>query len=790
MSIQPALIASQIQKTQCQHCSLPIPGDLLAKGELFCCNGCEQVYGILQSAGLGDYYRIRDQAVSIRSPQAAPALSQNYAYLDDPAFTTPDFNCDGSKTLEFYLEGVHCAACVWLIEKLPDLLPDVSSSRLNLGTAMAKITVPALGNFAPVAAAIEQFGYKAYAVKNRREAEAHRQRENQSILMRIGVAAFSAGNLMILSIALYSGLKGALANYFSWLSLLLVLPALSYSAWPFYKAAWYRLKMRRLSIDVPIAFSLLIGFSAGIWQTFQHQETYFDSLAMLVFLLLLSRYALNRIQQQVAATQKLLSFFEQQVVQVWSAEMQTFKPLPVSQLQTGMRISVEPGERLPADGLVLLGESDVDMSLLTGETYPQPVKQGTLVYAGTRNETARLEIEVGATGEQSKMAGILQKTHSNLINRAPIVALTDRLSRRFVLGVLLAAIGIFLWLGFSSTAFARALALIIISCPCALALATPLVMGIAIKRAFARGFLIKTAASLEALPQLKTLIFDKTGTLTEGRFQVLNCEPLSYEAQAAIVALESQSTHPVAQALVRYFAINEALPAVENLEILKTGGIQGLVLGQIWKVIPAEIQSPQQVSSQPMTQLEIYCQNQLQARIWLGDKIRPNSHATLAQLRQKGYDLVLLSGDQPEACRQVAQELGIEKVFSRVMPEQKEEILKGFDAPAMIGDGVNDILALSAARVGISVQGGVEENLQTADIHLTEAGISQLPALIEHAVKTKRLISLCLGFSLIYNAVSITAAILGWVTPLYAAILMPISSLTVVTLAVLGGKKL
>lgn len=791
MSIQPALIPSPTQpKISCQHCSLPIPADLLAKGEVFCCNGCQQVYGILQAAGLGDYYRIRSQAVSIRQPLSAPARTQSYTYLDDSAFTTPDFNCDGSKTLEFYIEGVHCAACVWLIEKLPELLPDVKSARLNLGNAMATITVPATGNFAPVAAAIEEFGYKPYAVKNHREAEAHRQRENQSLLMRIGVAAFSAGNLMILSVALYSGLEGGLARYFSWLALLLVLPALTYSAQPFYKAAWHRLKLCEISIDVPIAFSLLVGLGAGVWQTLTQQETYYDSLAMLVFLLLLSRYALNRVQQRVAATHPLLSFFEHQVIQVWSEEQAAFYSLPVSRLQAGMRIQVQPGERLPADGEVVVGESAVDMSLLTGETYPQTVNVGSLVYAGTRNESGTLEILASACGEDTKMAGILRKTHSNLLNRTPIVALTDRLSRRFVIAVLLAAGGIFVWQGFSHDALTRALALIIISCPCALALATPLVMNIAIKRAFARGFLIKNAASLEVLPKLKTLIFDKTGTLTEGRFQVLKSDELSPEARLAIVALESQATHPVAQALVRHFASNTALPEVAEFESLNTGGVQGRIAGQLWQIIPSQAQSEFQVSAQPLTQLEVYKDSQLQAQIWLGDRIRVGARKTLQDLREKGYTLVLLSGDQREACEQVAEAVGIDKVYSRVTPEEKEQILKQFEAPAMIGDGVNDILALSAARLGISVQGGVEENLQTADVHLAEAGVAQIPALIEHAIKTGKLVKLCLSFSLFYNLISLTAAVMGWVTPLYAAILMPVSSLTIVTLAVLGGKKL
>jgi heavy metal translocating P-type ATPase len=783
----PLISAVSAIRTHCQHCSLPIPPDVLQSGADFCCRGCEQVFAILNRAGLGEYYRIRAAVPGIRAPQAAPTAGSSYAWLDDPAFTTPTLNCDGSRTLEFYVEGVHCAACVWLLEKLPELLPDVRSVRLNLGSGIATVTLPAGGRFAPVAEAIERFGYKPFALKNQHEAEAHRERENRQMLMRIGVAAFSAGNLMILAVALYSGLEGALAHYFAWLALLLAVPALSYSAWPFYQGAWYRLRQRQLSIDVPIAFSLLTGLSAGIWQTFQQQgETYFDSLAMLVFLLLLSRYVLSRIQQRVAANSQLLSFYAHDQVEVWGE--QGFVLQPVSRLQVGQRLRVQAGQRLPVDGEVVAGASALDVSLLTGESWPQPVSPGSRVYAGTRNQSAALEIRATAIGSDTKMAQILARTRQNLDSRSGLAALSDRLARRFVLIVLGAAALLFLWQGFNPQSFSRALSLIIISCPCALALATPLVMSISLRAAFARGYLIKNAQSLENLPALRTLIFDKTGTLTEGRFQVLQADPFSAEACAALCALEAQSTHPIAQALREHFASAQPLPAVSAFRTLASGGIEGQIAGCNWQVRPST-EAPALSAQQPVTCVELWREGQSMGRIWLGDRIRAGARESLDQLRAAGYTLVLLSGDQPAACATVATALGLDQVFAGVSPEAKEQILRRFPVPAMIGDGVNDILALSAAAIGISVQGGVEENLQTADIHLTEAGISQLPALLHHGRQTRRLVQLCLGFSLFYNLVSISAALLGWVTPLYAAVLMPVSSLTVVALAAAGGKK-
>jgi len=778
--------------THCRHCQEAIPSDRLAQQNAFCCAGCQSVYTLLHSAGLGDYYRIQAAVPSLRKPQAVPQRAQDYSFLDDPELTPVQTAADGQRCLDFYVEGVHCAACVWLIEKLPDILPDVTSARLQLGEATASIALKPDGSFAKVAAMLQSFGYTPHAIKSKAEAENFRRKENHAQLIRIGVAAFSAGNLMILSVALYSGLTGDLARYFHWLSLVLVLPALTYSAWPFYRSAWANIRQRHMSIDIPIAVSLLIGLFAGIWHVAIGQETYYDSLSTLVFLLLLSRYALARVQQHVVGQSAFLEFYQNAVVHVIEGSQVIDRPL--HSLAQGMHLEVRPNERIPVDGIVVQGESAVDQSILSGEAYPVQIAPGSEVWCGTLNQNGTVVVEARQVGEDTRIARILQQTRSNLLSRTRLVSTTDRLSRRFVAIVLTAAVLILILVGQHDmdAAFARALALVIISCPCALALTTPLIMTLSLKKAYRKGYLIKDTSAIERLPQLRTLLFDKTGTLTEGRFEVLSATGFTPRVAAAVAALESYSDHPVARTLVQHLQAEAPFPwpQVADFHARNTGGVQGWIDGQLWAVVPDQADAEQ--TGAPVTALQVLCDDEPVAHVTLGDRIRPEMKATLAALKVQGYTLGLVSGDQQAACLAVAQEVGIpaDKVFWRHTPEQKEARIREFEAPAMIGDGVNDMIALAAADLGISVQGGVEDNLRAADIHLSGGGVRHLPGLLRHAQITMRTIRFSLGFSLCYNLLAITASGLGYVTPLFAAILMPISSLTVLAIALYGGKRL
>ncbi|HEY9840598.1 MAG TPA: heavy metal translocating P-type ATPase [Candidatus Obscuribacterales bacterium] len=774
----------------CLHCQQAVP----AGAEGFCCQGCETVYSLLNSCGLSEYYSLRRQLGTLRAAQPVQASAAGFAYLDDPEQVQPVSEADGSVSLEFYLEGVHCAACIWLVEKLPEYVPGVIRARLNLATSTARITIGASVRFEPVAQTLVKWGYRPHLVQKTAQGEALARREQLMTLSRIGVAAFSAGNLMILAVALYAGIEGPLARYFEWLSLLLAAPAVTFSAWPFYRQAFSQVfHSRQISIDVPIALSLILGTLGGIWELlWGTHQIYFDSLAMLVFLLLFSRYTLLRTQQHVLRQDRLLSFYTPEAIE--KCEGDEIVSVPMSQLKTGDRIRIQPGMRIPADGLVLTGESRLDQSVLTGEAFPVPVRAGDSVYCGTRNQQAALTMSIAALGPATRLGQILIKAQANLEEKTRLVRLADRLARRFV-SLVLALAGV-LFVSFVShpqEALVRVLALAIISCPCALALATPLMVQLSLKRALARGFFVRKAESIERLPDLKTIVFDKTGTLTQGRFELIEAQGLSDPGvRRAVLALESQSPHPVARALVQLLLEQgtQVIANVTDFESLAGGGVSGRIRGRLWKIYPDPDFNPAAVAGNAMVRLIVSQDGEQRASCVLGDRLRPEAAEVVAGLKASGYEIWLLSGDQQPACDSIACQVGIgpEHVLARQSPEAKEAFFSLHPTAMMVGDGINDMMAMSRAKVGISVQGSAEENLQSADIYLAEQGIGQLPALLRHARLTRKMLKTALGFSLTYNLLGITAAVLGLVTPLVAAILMPLSAFTVLSMALIGEK--
>ncbi|MGV3526203.1 MAG: heavy metal translocating P-type ATPase [Candidatus Sericytochromatia bacterium] len=776
--------------TLCLHCQQPAPDDAS-----FCCNGCEMVYGLLNRCGLTDYYSLRERLGQIRPARPVTLHEDRFDWLDDPAKPCGEMLPEGGRRAGFYLEGVHCAACVWLIEQLPRFVPDVSQARLDLNASTVTLTLVPDGQFAAAADLLQRWGYPPHLLETPADAERHARRDQTLLLSRIGVAAFSAGNLMILAVALYAGVEGTLARYFEWLSLALVLPAVTFSAWPFYRQAWGQwVHSRQIGLDVPIALSLLLGSLGGVYQlAMGGQQLYFDSLAMLVFLLLLSRYTLMRTQRQVLGQPALLRFYTPETVTLLSADGPL--ALPVERLQVGMCVEVAPGQRLPADGVVLSGESRVDQAVLTGEPFPLPVAPGDPLFCGTTNQQHPLQMRVTACAGGTRLGQILEQAQLQLDGKTRLVRLADRLARYFVAGVLLlSALLLVIFAGDVPTGLNRVLALAIISCPCALGLATPLIVQLSLRRALHKGYCVRSPESLERLPGVRELVFDKTGTLTAGRFELLLSSGLEDpEVRQALLALESQSRHPVALALTRHLLAEGpvAVAPVKAFEILPTGGIQGWVKGQLWRVVPDSAHAALRAEGAEL-RLLIQTQGQTRATLVLGDALRPEAPAVMAELQAQGYTCWLLSGDQREACQRVGSAVGLppEQVLSRQTPEDKARFLAAHPDAAMIGDGLNDILALSQARVGISVQGAAAENLAHADLYLAGQGVGQLPGLLRHARLTRRLLTTALGFSLLYNLLGISAAVAGAITPLTAAILMPLSALTVFSLALIGGQRL
>lgn len=789
------LTPAATEPSLCPHCARPVPPRMRGP---FCCPGCETVHAILKGAGLTDYYRINARGGT--RPGTVRSASASFAYLDDPRVRS--LHEDGGAA-RFYLEGVHCAACVWLVEKLPRLAEGVAAVRLDLGTSIATVRLKQGGSYAEAAVQLQRLGYRPHAVRVSEENDC-RERENRMLLMRLGIAAACAGNIMLLAVALYAGADGVMAREFRWVSFGLSLPVMLFSAVPFYRSSLSALRARELSIDIPVALGLLVSFSVSVANLLLgNDRIYFDSLTTLVFLLLSSRYLLRRVQRSALSASSLAHH----LMPALAARLDhgsggKTHQVSVEDLRAQDLVEVLPGECVPCDGEVVSGSSAVNSSLLTGESRSEPVSAGSAVFAGTMNLQGPLTVRVSVSGSESRVGRIFQSMEESLRSRAPLVAFSDRVSRGFIAATL-ALLPIVLVLGARSggwePALDRALALSLVMCPCAFALAAPLAFAVTLGRCARAGILVKGADALERLSRVRVAYFDKTGTLTQGQFSVLAWESALSEEETArvITALESRSRHPIGQALACFFEriAPGALPVVEGLKEVLGEGVSGTIGGKRYRLgaSPAEARSPDPGAIESETRVSLWLDDTVIATVRLGDPLRDDALAMAESLRALDVSPAVLSGDSGPVVSHLARGLGIcpSRVFAQASPERKKQVIDQAGKGAlMVGDGANDSVSLASAYVSVAVQGGLEASIRAADVYLSRPGLDQLPRLIIAARETMKVVKRCFAVSLVYNAVAATAAVLGMITPLFAAILMPISAFAVIASAIAGTARL
>ena len=788
----------------CDHCSLPVPAGLVdTEAELqFCCSGCRLAYQIIHDHGLGGFYGLRERL----DQEAQPAKSSGRAFadFDDPAFFTRYVTGlpDGLATVELYLEGIHCAACVWLVERIPTALPGVVEIRLDFGRALAIVTWdPAMASLSQIARFLDGIGYQPHPFRGASTRDLARK-ESRALLIRIAVAGALAGNVMLLAFALYGGqFHGIAPEYravFRWVSLLLTLPSVAWCARPFFRGAVGALQTRTLHMDLPIAVGILAGFVQGsINIVFDRGEIYFESVTALIFLLLVGRYVQQSQQRAAAGASELLFSLSPSTARL--VEDDGIREVPIEALGEGSIIEVLAGDTVPGDGIVVQGRSSLDRSLLTGESRPENVVEGDKVHAGTINLSAPLRVRIEETGEETRVGRLMRLVEDGARRKAPIVRLADRISGWFVASVLgLAVITFLIWLPLDPDhAVEHAVALLIVSCPCALGLATPLAVGAALAAAARKGILIKNGAALEVLARSGTMFLDKTGTLTEGRMRVVRWWG-SERAKGLIAALEAQSTHPVAMALVDAFG-TESSPKAADIHQTTGAGIVGVVGGfrvaagsttfaetLLGGPLPSDVAvQVEAATAEALTPVIIIVDGEIEGVAAMGDPLRNDTAPTLDGIKNRGWQVSLLSGDHPAVVSAVAATLGLTDTdaIGGVSPEEKVKTVRNAaeNGPvAMVGDGVNDAAALAAATVGIGVHGGAEAALAAADIYLTRPGVEPILDLLEGARRTLRVIRRNLVLSLAYNITAAALAMTGHMSPILAAVLMPLSSITVV----------
>lgn len=796
----------------CSHCGLPVPAGLVDPDSplQFCCHGCQTVYEMIHGCGMDRFYRLRD-ATGAASPPAR-VTDLRYRELDDPVFRNLYYQTlsDGTQSTELYLEGVHCSACVWLVEKLPMIAPGVLEARLDIRRSLVRIrwddSQIALSR---IARTLNSLGYPPHPAKDAR-ARQQRRREDQRFLIRIGVAAACAGNVMTLAFALYGGMFTGIEDQYSQLFRLTSMGfGLIALLWPgslFFRGAWAALRTRTAHLDLPIAIGLLAGSLAGTINAIRGTgEIYFDSLTMLILMLLVGRWIQRRQQRWAGDAIELL--FSLTPTSARRITESGIEQVPLEAIVPGDVVEVRAGDSIPTDGQVLEGQSTIDQSLLTGESHVVPVAPGQAVHAGTVNLSAKLLVRVQQVGEQTRVGRLMRLVEQCSLRRAPIVLLADRIAGWFVLVVLVLAVLTFgLWMVWDpSRAVDHAVALLIVTCPCALGMATPLAVTVALGRAARRKILIKGGEILEVLSRPGMVVLDKTGTLTASRTSVLQ-----WSGDDAVLpwvaALQRHSAHPIATALVQFCEQRigqDRAAAVQATEVQQTigGGLAGTVDGhhvvigsarfvrqRNCRIDHSMLQAEQAALDQAATPVLIAVDQQVIAVAALGDPIREDAAQALEQLRRMGWKVRILSGDHPSVVRAVAEQLDVapQDAVGGATPEDKVQYVEqaARQGPTvMVGDGVNDAAALSAATVGIAVHGGAEASLAAADVYLSRNGLIPVVEVIQAARNTLHAIRRCLIASLCYNGLAASLAIIGWIGPLTAALLMPISSFTVLTLA-------
>lgn len=811
-SIGASIGSAAQQQTRCDHCGLPVPEGLIDEHaeHQFCCHGCETVFGILNRSGLEGYYGVRD---AIDAPPEKPATTGGaYEEFDDPKFleTWTRDGGDGTRSAELLVEGMHCAACVWLIERLPRVAPGVLESRANIRSRTVSVRYdPERAPLSRVARSLDRLGYAPHPARGA-AARAARAEEDRRFLIRVGVAGALAGNIMLLSIALYggafSGIDDLWRTTFRWYAMVLGVLALAWPGRVFFRGAIGALRTRTAHLDIPIALALSVGGLWGVVNTVRGAgEIYFDSVSVLVFLLLVGRWIQHR--QQRAATDSIelmLTLTPTSATMV--APDGTTASVPIERVEPGMLLRVDAGGSIPADGVVTDGETALDNALLTGESEPAHAAPGDRVCAGATNVRAPITMRVDAVGSSTRVGKLMDLVARASEDKAEIVRFTDRIAGRFVLVVIaLATITLSVWSVLSGVeaGIEHATALLIVTCPCALGLATPMAMSVALGRAASGGMLSKSAAALEAMARPGTMILDKTGTLTRGRAGVVSRwgdESLIRDA----AVLERASTHPIARAIAALADADDARSA-ESIAQRTGAGIEGVVGGRAIRVgTPGYVAESHDLGTGAAREIDAVLARGLTpivvsgggaiAVLGVGDEIREGTHAALDALRALGWRLILCSGDHPEIARSVGASLGIDDARGAVTPEGKTALVRalrgdgGGGPVVMVGDGVNDAAALASADVGIAVHGGAEASLSAADLYLVHDGVEPIGRLVRLARSTMSTIRACLVFSLSYNAVTGALAMMGFIDALAAAILMPISSLTVVAICTRAGR--
>ncbi len=693
----------------------------------------------------------------------------------------------------FIIENMNCGGCMRAIENAAGALGGVQTVRANLSAK--RLTVhfdPARLDGQTIIDALDRAGFRAAEFTEATDLA----RPDKDLLRRIGVAGFAVANIMLLSVSVWAGLASDMdastATLFHWLSALIALPAIAYAGQPFFRSAIDALKGRRLNMDVPISLAILLATAMSLYQTTRgSDQVYFDAAVMLLFFLLIGRYLdrYMRVRAQGAA-QNLMGLRASRAT-VLNEDGKT-RRVQSTDVAIGEMVLVAAGEGVPVDGLVRSGTSDVDESLITGESRPRTVSAGNIVYAGTVNLSTPLRVEATASDETTLLADLARLMEAAEQSKGRYVRLADRAARVYAPVVhVLGALTFLGWLASGAgweTSLTIAIAVLIITCPCALALAVPTVQVAAASRLFGKGIVLKSADGLERLSEIDTIVFDKTGTLTLGKPDLVNGGEIDDATLRNAAALACVSRHPYSQAIVKAAETRglEIVPA-ENVHEKPGSGLSRETDQRREKLGSAEWCG---VDAARNASASLYYRVNDTAPIAFDfeDRLRNDAGDVVQRLRHAGFTAKLLSGDHAEAVERVGTELGITDARSATKPDEKIAYLNDLrdtgHVPLMIGDGLNDAPSLAAAHASLSPSTAAQISQQASDAIFQGESLAAVIELLAVARRAKRMAFQNFALAALYNSICIPLAAAGFVTPLIAAIAMSTSSIVVTANAI------
>jgi len=794
----------------CFHCGLPVEptGSFIAKVDNqdreFCCFGCQTVCETIYKAGLQSFYKKTPSGEYLAPP---PILSTELASYDSDEVQSDYVDkLSEIRSIHLLVDGIHCAACVWLIEHSLVKQQGVVSAEVNLTSKRLHLKWD--NRLTPLSSLLQTLGRIGYAAIpfDPDTAEGALARRHRSLLYRMAFAGFAMMNMLWISIALYSGAdQGEFKNWFHWISFLIATPTLLYAGYPFLRNALLGLRRRYLTMDLPIAIGAIATYSYSAFITITgstHGHVFFDTVVNFLFVILVGRYieAISK-REALSATSRLLEFQPKLATLIIDG---TPKTVPIRSVKIDDYVLVKPGERVPVDGILVDGQSAVDESMLTGESLPVVKRVADQVVAGSINGEGAFTVKVQQVLRNTALAKIVALMEEAQASKAPIQYTADKIVPWFVLVTLtLAAITFLYWYQYDfEQALLAATSVLIITCPCAFGMATPMSIAVATGVGAKHGILIKQGAALEYLSKVTHFVFDKTGTLTEGKLRVVAVETCSELSENEILmiagSVEQHSEHGIAKAiLAESNSRRVTLKPITNFLSSAGQGVQAtlnhkqILLGtQAWltelglvfsDIVLNRVDS---LEKQGISCVFVATQSEIVGLIGVADQLRTDALMMVKDLQQQGINITLLSGDKRVVVNAITAELGDIDRQAEVLPKDKADVVRALQKQgaivAMVGDGVNDAPALIQADVGIALASGTDVSIESSDIVLSHNELNKVSEARRLASRTLKTIKQNIILSISYNIIMVPLAMMGLVNPLMAAVTMPISSLLVI----------